>query len=92
MVLLKTNNLRVQLCLDQTKLNTSIILLFNLPGLLSVIVVSGQSGKVETESLEPTMVEQTKEFLRKDGITLKDSGRVFELNFEPELRALMHMF
>ena len=37
------------------------------------------------------MVEQTKKFLRNDGITLKDSDRVFELNFEPELRALVRM-
>ena len=66
-------------------------LFFNLLGLLSVMVVSGQSGKDETRSLEPTMVEQTKKFLRNDGITLKIMEKFFELNFEPELRALMHM-
>ena len=66
-------------------------LLFNLLGIFSVMVVRGQSGKVETESLEHTMAEQTKKFLRNDGITLKDSGGVIELNFELEPRALMHM-
>ena len=61
-------------------------LLFNLLGLFSVMVLSEQS-----RSLEPTMVEQTKKFLRNDGITLKIMEKFLELNSKPELRVLMHM-
>ena len=44
--------------------------LFNLLSLLCVMVACEESGKDETGSLEPTMVEQAKKFLKDDEITL----------------------
>ena len=64
---------------------------FNLFSLLCVMVACEESGENETGSLEPTMVEQTNKLLRNDGNTLKIVEKFFELNFEPKLRALMHM-
>ena len=62
-------------------------------GLLSIIIVNGKTGNNETESLEPTMVEQKNKLLRNYGITLKIVEKFFELNSEPKLRAFdAHVF
>ena len=45
--------------------------LFNLLGLLTVIVANGQSGESEPEGLESTMVEKAKKFLKDDEVTLQ---------------------
>ena len=37
------------------------------------------------------MVEQAKEYLKDDAITLQIVQKFFELNFNPELKALMHL-
>ena len=65
--------------------------LFNLLGLLCVMVASRQSGDEETEGLEPTLVEKAKKFLQDDEITLKIVKEFFKLKFNPELRTLMHL-
>ena len=66
-------------------------MLFNLLGLLSIIIANGQSGDSEPENSESTMVEKAKEFLKEDKVTLKRVKNLFQLNFNPELKALMHL-
>ena len=46
-------------------------MLFNLLGLLSIIIANGQSGDSEPENSESTMVEKAKEFLKEDKVTLQ---------------------
>ena len=65
--------------------------LFNLLGLLCAMVVCDESGEDETGNLEPTMVEKAKKFLKDDEITLKIVEKFFELIFNSQLRALMHL-
>ena len=66
-------------------------MLFNLLGLLSMIIANRQSGDSEPEDIESTIVEKAKEFLKDDEVTLQIVTQFFRLNFNPELQALMHL-
>ena len=50
------------------------------------MVACEESGQKETGSLEPTMVEQTKKFLKNEEMTLNILEKFCELNSNPELR------
>ena len=76
---------------DQSKLETNMKVLFNLLGLFCIMVVCDESSEEETETLKPTMVDRAKEYLKDDDITLQIVQKFFELNFNPELKALMHL-
>lgn len=81
----------VKFCPDQSKLVTTMKVLFNLLGLFCIMVVSDESDEEETGTLKPTMVDRAKEYLQDDDITLKIVEKFFELNFNPELKVLMHL-
>ena len=76
---------------DQLKLETTMKVLFNLLGLFCIIVVCQESNEEVTGTLKPTMVDRAKEYLQDDDITLQIVEKFFELNFNPELKALMHL-
>ena len=80
----------VKFCPDQSKLGTTMKVLFNLLGLFCIMVVCDKSNEEETGTLKLTMVEQAKEYLKDDAITLQIVQKFFELNFNPELKAMMH--
>ena len=61
-------------------------MLFILLGLLSIIIANGQSGDSELENSESTMVEEAKEFLKKDKITFEIVLKKFQLNFNQNLK------
>ena len=65
--------------------------LFNFLGLFCVMVVCEEFNEKKTRTLKPTMVEKAKEYLKDDDITLQIVQKFFELNFNPELKALMHL-
>ena len=65
--------------------------LFNLLGLFCIMVVCEESNEEETGILTPTMVDRAKEYLQDDTITLQIVEKFFELNFNPELKVLMHL-
>ena len=56
-------------------------MLFNLLGLLSIIIANEQSGNSEPESSESTMVEKAKEFLKEDEVTLQIVKQFFKVKF-----------
>ena len=81
----------VKFCPDQSKLGTTMKVLFNLLGLFCIMVVCEESNEKETGTLTPTSVERAKEYLQYNDITVQIVEKFFELNFNPELKALMHL-
>ena len=62
---------------DQSKLETTMKVLFNLLGLFCIMFVCEESNEEETGTLKPTMVEQAKEYLKDDDITLQIVQKFF---------------